>query len=278
MLSVLSELRTLVFKLPRPGQCFSYSSPHGPVSSLQVYLFDLTYKQRPYTFLLPRKCHPVGKFCPWGTSAAVGGILNTVTCGEASSLCSCAPKGADLHSDLVRMITRGRTGLPKALCPTPKEDGLALKNLKWFPFSSWLIDFFGLQLMHATPPLTPPLPPQSQQWEMSDRSYVLFSQQRARGLFFIPLPACPDLLSGAGFDLGEQSHNGAIRSYDGSQPDAEEGSLLLSCIVAFFSSCQKSRMARCLPTVCPMAYLMAYTFTAMASGCQKARGVSGEAS
>lgn len=83
MLSVLSELRTLVFKLPRPGQCFSYSSPHGPVSSLQVYLFDLTYKQRPYTFLLPRKCHPVGKFCPWGTLAEVGGILSTVTCGEA---------------------------------------------------------------------------------------------------------------------------------------------------------------------------------------------------
>ncbi|XP_056651441.1 WD and tetratricopeptide repeats protein 1 isoform X2 [Monodelphis domestica] len=27
----------------------------------QVYLFDLTYKQRPYTFLLPRKCHSSGE-------------------------------------------------------------------------------------------------------------------------------------------------------------------------------------------------------------------------
>ena len=61
----------------------------------QVYLFDLTYKQRPYTFLLPRKCHPVGKFCPWGTFAEVGGILSTVTCGEASDLCPCTGKGAD---------------------------------------------------------------------------------------------------------------------------------------------------------------------------------------
>lgn len=65
-------------------------------------------------------------------------------------------KRSRLHSDLVRMITRGRRGLPKALYPTPKEDGLALKNLKSFAFSSWLIDFFGLQLMHTTPPPAPP--------------------------------------------------------------------------------------------------------------------------
>lgn len=29
----------------------------------QVYLFDLTYKQRPYTFLLPKKCHTSGGKC-----------------------------------------------------------------------------------------------------------------------------------------------------------------------------------------------------------------------
>lgn len=46
----------------------------------QVYLFDLTYKQRPYTFLLPRKCHSVevqnGKMSTNGVSNGVSNGLH----------------------------------------------------------------------------------------------------------------------------------------------------------------------------------------------------------
>lgn len=42
--------------------CFADLS-HALFSFPQVYLFDLTYKQRPYTFLLPKKCHTSGGKC-----------------------------------------------------------------------------------------------------------------------------------------------------------------------------------------------------------------------
>ncbi|XP_058051745.1 WD and tetratricopeptide repeats protein 1 isoform X2 [Ahaetulla prasina] len=42
----------------------------------QVYLFDLTYKQRPYTFLLPKKCHTPGEVQNGKTSA--NGVSNGI--------------------------------------------------------------------------------------------------------------------------------------------------------------------------------------------------------
>ncbi|XP_069080181.1 WD and tetratricopeptide repeats protein 1 isoform X1 [Pleurodeles waltl] len=42
----------------------------------QVYLFDLTFKQRPYTFLLPKKCHPSGEVQNGRTST--NGISNGI--------------------------------------------------------------------------------------------------------------------------------------------------------------------------------------------------------
>uniref|UniRef100_A0A8B9VUN6 WD and tetratricopeptide repeats 1 n=2 Tax=Anas TaxID=8835 RepID=A0A8B9VUN6_9AVES len=42
----------------------------------QVYLFDLTYKQRPYTFLLPKKCHTSGEVQNGKTST--NGVSNGI--------------------------------------------------------------------------------------------------------------------------------------------------------------------------------------------------------
>ncbi|KAM9256227.1 WD and tetratricopeptide repeats protein 1 isoform 1-T1 [Cariama cristata] len=42
----------------------------------QVYLFDLTYKQRPYTFLLPKKCHASGEVQNGKTST--NGVSNGI--------------------------------------------------------------------------------------------------------------------------------------------------------------------------------------------------------
>uniref|UniRef100_A0A3B3SY39 WD and tetratricopeptide repeats 1 n=1 Tax=Paramormyrops kingsleyae TaxID=1676925 RepID=A0A3B3SY39_9TELE len=42
----------------------------------QVYLFDLTFKQRPYTFLLPKKCHSTGEVQNGKTST--NGVLNGI--------------------------------------------------------------------------------------------------------------------------------------------------------------------------------------------------------
>ncbi|XP_066573761.1 WD and tetratricopeptide repeats protein 1 [Amia ocellicauda] len=42
----------------------------------QVYLFDLTFKQRPYTFLLPKKCHPSGEVQNGKTST--NGVSNGI--------------------------------------------------------------------------------------------------------------------------------------------------------------------------------------------------------
>lgn len=51
----------------QPAVCFCDFSSYVSLTSVsfsffipQVYLFDLTYKQRPYTFLLPKKCHTSG--------------------------------------------------------------------------------------------------------------------------------------------------------------------------------------------------------------------------
>ncbi|XP_059945211.1 WD and tetratricopeptide repeats protein 1 isoform X1 [Mesoplodon densirostris] len=45
----------------------------------QVYLFDLTYKQRPYTFLLPRKCHSSGEV--QNGKMSTNGVSNGVSNG-----------------------------------------------------------------------------------------------------------------------------------------------------------------------------------------------------
>lgn len=109
----------------------------------------------------------------------------------------------------------------------------------------------------------------------------LFSQQRAHGLFFMPLAAgLPELAFWVWISPWVEGP-----TVEPSDPVMEARGLprrsedvFLSCCCSFLPiSCQKFRMARCPPTVCPMVYPTACTFTAMASGCQRAGHTSGEA-
>lgn len=176
--------------------------PHGLISpQSQVYLFDLTYKQRPYTFLLPRKCHSVGKFCL--REPCCGGWrlvyfplwrspLFTLTCVytlKKRILHWPYQKGSHTVRDLSKALHPALTGL---LVPGSKNLSSCL-----FPShpGSW-ISSCGLQLVY--PRLHPSFPSCQ-----TERNYILCSQQRAHRLFFIPLPACPDLFSGTGSDLGK---------------------------------------------------------------------------
>lgn len=134
-------------------------------------------------------------------------------------------KRQDLYTALIRTFTHGAEICPRLrillLWKMGPSGALALKNLKKLPFSfsSWFM-YFCLWLTADVPThlFTPhPLPKLSSGERQTERSYFLCSQQRAHSLFFTPLPACPDSVSGTGSDLEELSHHGAIRSYDGSQ-------------------------------------------------------------
>lgn len=96
------------------------------------------------------------------------------------------------------------------------------------------------------------------------------------------LPACLSELA-----FWEWTYPGRVSpAVELSDPQMEAGGLLrrsedllLSCCCSFLTTpCQKFRMARCPPTVCPMASPMACIFTAMASGCQRLGGMSGKSS
>ncbi|NXP34239.1 WDTC1 protein, partial [Leiothrix lutea] len=75
----------------------------------QVYLFDLTYKQRPYTFLLPKKCHTSGEVQNGKTST--NGVSN----------------GIHLHSNGFRLaegrahVSAGSVQVPQQSLPCQPE-------------------------------------------------------------------------------------------------------------------------------------------------------------
>lgn len=150
------------------------------------------------------------------------------------------------------------------------------------PCTSLFTDFFPGPQVDFTPPhplfSSTPAPAKGK----AKLKLSLFSQQRAHRLFFMPLPSClPELAFWEW--ISPWAEGPTVEPSDpvmeaGGLPRRSEG-LFLSCCCSFLPiPCQKFRMARCPPTVCPMVYPTAYTFTAMASGCQRAGRTSGEAS
>ncbi|KAG8143170.1 hypothetical protein E2320_000436 [Naja naja] len=85
---------------------------------LRVYLFDLTYKQRPYTFLLPKKCHTSGEVQNGKTSA--NGMSN----------------GIHLHSNGFR-LSEGRAHVSPQVELPPYLEKIKLQANEAFACQQW---------------------------------------------------------------------------------------------------------------------------------------------
>ncbi|KAG9328337.1 hypothetical protein JZ751_014961 [Albula glossodonta] len=107
----------------------------------QVYLFDLTFKQRPYTFLLPKKCHPNGgtprcspvQLC----TCACTHHGNTITCVSVSEVQNgkTSTNGIHLPASHLRLaeskICSGSGDLPPHLERVKQQANDAFARQQW---------------------------------------------------------------------------------------------------------------------------------------------------